>query len=166
MYFKFITYLKFLIKSTNQHGVHSPFVFNYVTKCLYSKQKWDNVKSINILLKSITYFDYNTMELWENHDLKKLLNTHFPNIVMGTTMIDLLYAEELRIDELKHLLSEGKFHYNSMIFINSIHQTPEKQELWGKLVELPMITVSIDMFHCGVLFIRKEQVKEHFTIRI
>lgn len=106
------------------------------------------------------------MELWGNYDLKKLLNTHFPNIVMGANMIDLLYGEELTVDELKHLLSEGKFHYNSMIFINSIHQTPKKQELWRKLVELPMITVSIDMFHCGVLFIRKEQVKEHFTIRI
>lgn len=161
-----INYLKFLIKSTNQHGVHSPFVFNYVTKCLYSKQKLDNAKSINILLKSISYFDYNTIELQGSDDLKKRLHIDFPNVIMGANMIDLLYVEELGIGELKRLFSEGKFHYNSMIFIDSIHQTPEKQELWRKLVALPMITVSIDMFHCGVLFIRKEQVKEHFTIRI
>ncbi|WP_139063585.1 hypothetical protein [Flagellimonas eckloniae] len=87
-------------------------------------------------------------------------------MVIGANMIDVVYADELEIDMLKRLFSEEKLHNNSMIFINSIHQTPEKQELWRNLIELPLITVSIDMFHCGVLFIRKEQVKEHFIIRI
>ncbi|GHA28487.1 O-methyltransferase [Salinimicrobium marinum] len=36
----FISYIKFLIKSTNQHGVHSPFVFGLVTKCFYDKKKY------------------------------------------------------------------------------------------------------------------------------
>ncbi len=29
------SYLKFIYNSTNQHGVHSPFVFDLVTKCFY-----------------------------------------------------------------------------------------------------------------------------------
>ena len=33
--YQFIAYIKFLFKATNQHGVHSPFVYNFVTKCLY-----------------------------------------------------------------------------------------------------------------------------------
>jgi predicted O-methyltransferase YrrM len=32
-----IEYLKFLSKSSNQHGVHSPFIYNLVTKCFYKK---------------------------------------------------------------------------------------------------------------------------------
>jgi len=31
-------YFSFLKRSTNQHGVHSPFVFNLVTQCFYDKK--------------------------------------------------------------------------------------------------------------------------------
>ncbi|MEZ7917698.1 MAG: class I SAM-dependent methyltransferase, partial [Patiriisocius sp.] len=29
------SYIKFLLKSTNEHGVHSPFVYSLLTKCIY-----------------------------------------------------------------------------------------------------------------------------------
>lgn len=35
-----ISYFKFLYHSKNQHGVHSPFVFQLLTKCLYDKTKY------------------------------------------------------------------------------------------------------------------------------
>lgn len=35
------SYLKFIWNSTNQHGVHSPFVYNLVTKCFYDKKKYN-----------------------------------------------------------------------------------------------------------------------------
>lgn len=34
------SYLNFLWKSKNQHGVHSPFVFDLVTKCFYDKKNY------------------------------------------------------------------------------------------------------------------------------
>lgn len=34
------SYLKFLWNSKNEHGVHSPFVFNLVTKCFYDKKNY------------------------------------------------------------------------------------------------------------------------------
>ena len=39
--FQIIEYIKFLFKSTNQHGVHSPFVYDLVTKCFYDRTKYD-----------------------------------------------------------------------------------------------------------------------------
>lgn len=32
-----LNYFKFLTKATNQHGVHSPFVYQLVTQCIYKK---------------------------------------------------------------------------------------------------------------------------------
>lgn len=39
-------YIKFLLKSTNQHGVHSPFVYNLVTKCFYDNSKYAAYRNI------------------------------------------------------------------------------------------------------------------------
>lgn len=38
MLFQIKSYLKFLWNSKNEHAVHSPFVFNLITKCFYDKK--------------------------------------------------------------------------------------------------------------------------------
>lgn len=37
MLYQLKKYSQFLLKATNQHGVHSPFVYKFVTDCLYDK---------------------------------------------------------------------------------------------------------------------------------
>ena len=37
MWYIIKAYSRFLRKATNQHGVHSPFVYTFVTNCLYKK---------------------------------------------------------------------------------------------------------------------------------
>ena len=64
------------------------------------------------------------------------------------------------------LLSEGKIHNDSIILVDGIYQTLAQKSQWNQLIQLPEITVSIDMYRLGAVCIRKEQEKEHFTIRI
>ncbi len=38
-FFRLFAYLRFLTASTNQHGIHSPFVYALVTRCFYNREK-------------------------------------------------------------------------------------------------------------------------------
>jgi predicted O-methyltransferase YrrM len=48
MLFQIKSYLQFLWHSKNEHAVHSPFVFNLLTKCFYDKK----IKSEYVVLKN------------------------------------------------------------------------------------------------------------------
>lgn len=58
------------------------------------------------------------------------------------------------------------YHNNTMVLINGINRSRNYSQIWEELKNKEDVTVSIDTFHCGVLFFRKEQAKEHFKIRI
>ena len=48
-----IAYIKFLLRSKNQHGVHSPFVYDLVTKCFYDKTKYSNYNQLKTYRKDL-----------------------------------------------------------------------------------------------------------------
>ncbi len=48
-----IAYIKFLLKSTNQHGVHSPFVYNLLTKSLYKTEERPGFETIRSFIKAV-----------------------------------------------------------------------------------------------------------------
>ena len=41
MWYSFWSYITFIFSATNQHGVHSPFVYNLVTKCFYDNTEYN-----------------------------------------------------------------------------------------------------------------------------
>ena len=48
-----LAYIRFLFRSTNQHGVHSPFVFDLLTKCLYIKEETTAHKKIKSYIQAV-----------------------------------------------------------------------------------------------------------------
>ncbi|WP_299519061.1 class I SAM-dependent methyltransferase, partial [uncultured Flavobacterium sp.] len=56
------SYLNFLWNSKNQHGVHSPFVFDLVTKCFYDKTKYPEYSILKEYRKSLLE-NKNTIEV-------------------------------------------------------------------------------------------------------
>ncbi len=61
------------------------------------------------------------------------------------------------------MMATGKVHNNTLFLIQDLRNNRNE---WNKVISHPRITVSIDGFVLGLLFTRKEQVKEHFTIRL
>lgn len=55
-------YLKFLFHFKNEHGVHSPFVFDLVTKCFYDNSKYPEYYNLKSYRKSLLE-NKNTIEV-------------------------------------------------------------------------------------------------------
>ena len=158
-----ISYLTFLLKSSNQHGVHSPFVYNFVTQGLYkNKASHINLNEHNI----------NTnLSKKEEKILRKIIN-HFETAIITTDLniksdtldksFKLLYFSSLNSKLINKISINNP---NSFIVLKNIHQDKASQENWYKIIKLENATVTIDLFYFGLIFFRKEQAKEHFNIR-
>ncbi|WP_457615540.1 O-methyltransferase [Lutibacter sp.] len=257
MWFKIKSFLAFLIKSTNQHGVHSPFIFSLVTQCFYSKtnpQKkelvnrirhwlYHNNKAIQIqdfgkgskvfksnrrkvsaiakvagisrkksllLIRLIEYFSFNTiLEIGTSVGLgtscmsignpKALITTlegckntaHEATLVFkkfnlnnikcvvgefnGTLPKVLTHSFDLIYFDGNHQKKETLnyfnqclpfFHNNSVAIFDDINWSKEMQETWSEIKNFPEVTITIDTYFWGIVFFRKEQVKQHFVIRL
>ncbi len=62
-------------------------------------------------------------------------------------------------------LCKQKAHNNSVFVFDDINWSPEMRQAWEKIKQDPEVTVTIDLFHMGIVFFRKEQAKENFTLR-
>lgn len=79
MWYQIKSYLKFLWRSSNQHGVHSPFVYDLVTNCFYDKKKYPQYKVLaaynkNLLQASelITVSDFGSGSRIFKSDIRKV----------------------------------------------------------------------------------------------
>lgn len=77
--YQILEYIKFLLKSTNQHGVHSPFVYDLVTKCFYNKTVFDDYKFIRDFRKSLLENDKN-IEVTDFGSGSRLFNSNIRSI--------------------------------------------------------------------------------------
>lgn len=77
---------------------------------------------------------------------------------------DLIYLDSPTVDFLS--IHQSKINNDSILLIENIYGNLDATAIWKSLKQNEMVTVSLDLFYCGILFFRKEQVKEHFKIRI
>ncbi len=258
MIFQLKSYLKFLLKSTNQHGIHSPFVYYFITKCLYAKTNPTKISIINqfrnqllksnkvigvtdfgkgskvfksnkrkvskiakvagiskrrsyLLIRIVSYFNsykileigtslgigtaslaignsetkvttlegcINTAEIAKQQfkkfnlnnidisigDFKNTLPKSIKNKTFDLIYFDGNHQKKPTLDYFEQCLETIT---NESVFVfDDIHWSKEMQETWEIIKNHPKVTVTIDTFYWGIVFFRKEQVKEHFTIRI
>ncbi|GAA4107371.1 class I SAM-dependent methyltransferase [Aquimarina addita] len=190
MLFRIKSFLNFLIRSTNQHRVHSPFVYTLVTLCFYDRKKRASYVSIQSAYKN------NTSDISYKH--AKLINRIVPYFNIENALIietksnfihriisfensvktynapesmgefDLIYTDinNCKSDFKFVELLFSKIHNETIFIINSIHKSKENFDLWTQLVAHQKTTVTIEMYNLGFVFFRKEQVKEEFTLRV
>lgn len=53
---------------------------------------------------------------------------------------------------------------SSIFIFDDIYWSKGMKRAWNKIKSHPEVTVSIDLFHFGIVFFKKDQEKQHFTI--
>ncbi len=190
MYFKIKAYLRFLSKSTNQHGVHSPFVYNLVTRCFYNTEKrkaYIAIQSIykkagikipvryrtaKLLNRILPYFEIKTgLVLTDSKVISEIISidnsVKIDHNIQSKNNYDMIYLDMNQSQSYFDIeLMLSIIHNDSVIILNSIYKSEDNIMLWKTIQEHPKITVTIDTFYLGFVFIRNEQAKENFTIRV
>jgi len=253
LFFRIKSYISFIIKSKNKHGVHSPFVFDLITKCFnkknptnfdqlflkYKKELFKNSSTINVtsngtisnmrqvskiskstgisnksaklLIKLMQYYkptsvieietslglstaalsislpnsSITTIEecretgniaqnLFNKYKFKniKLIIGNFNETLakqLNKNTFDFVFfngnhTKKATLDYFK--LSLSSIHNNSFFLFSNIYRNFEMKQAWEEIKKNPSVTITIDTYQWGIVFFRKEQQKEHFTIRI
>ncbi|MEL4307796.1 hypothetical protein [Joostella sp. CR20] len=160
MYFK-SSYIQYLFKSTNQHGVHSPFVYQLITKAIYNRK----LRSVSKLYKT-----------WQQHvsfsaRIQKIINRalYFLNENTFSTVHENRFtttktvyfsAEKNSFQDIMNCTDASTF-----FIIDNLQESKKAQLLWQKLKTDETFTISIDFYDIGFLFIKSGQAKEDFCIR-
>ena len=77
--------------------------------------------------------------------------------------IDGNHQEKPTIDYFEECLKY--MHNDSVLVLDDIHWSEGMENAWRYIQNHPQVTVTIDLFFVGVVFLRKEQEEQHFTIR-
>lgn len=181
---KFIfNYILFFFKSIHLHGVHSPFVFDLINNCLRVKSEIQNKEMYNfkkmeiserkfqLLLQFVEYFDAKYIFI-NDKNIQEALQFTERNISVETEIYsnsvikryDLIfvnkYTENLEITSFLE-----RMHNDSVLIINDINKDCNTIH-WQKLINHPKTTACINTFSQGYVFIRREQKKEVFYIKV
>ncbi|HLS11106.1 MAG TPA: hypothetical protein VK050_02995 [Flavobacteriaceae bacterium] len=163
----FLRYLRFLSKSTNQHGVHSPFVYSYLTEGIYNtKRSYKGYqKKRRLLQATIDYFQVKNILGTPEFQIDP--NKEKANQFGKEAYIKLHYIKAIETftkEELRELIKS--IDENTILYIDSPNKSKIAIENWKALIKDKRLHVTIDFFIAGILFTRKEQRKEHFTLRV
>ncbi|MCM4168805.1 hypothetical protein KCTC52924_02499 [Arenibacter antarcticus] len=166
MFYSLLSHIKFWLTATNQHGVHSPFVYRFVTKCLYHPRHYKTSKSIGIPLRTLAYFTVKKVQLiTDNREIENQLSIN--GISISDTPTTFIYLDSLNETTIeKYVTGNLRATNDTIIYIPQIYRDVKRNKLWQTLVELEVVQVSLDMYYGGLLFFKREQAKEHFKIRV
>ncbi len=192
MFFKIYAYFKFLCRATNQHGVHSPFIYQLVTLCFYNtkKQAIDtdittaytanpsvsfSLKIARLLNRLPSYLEAKNIVILSQSD-------HIANVITtGNTVnvsnhfkvnehYDLIYIDtsSQTLKTFQQFLTQLPQHVHNatVLVMHPIHYTKRTEHLWELIRSHSITQVSIDTFSLGFIFLRTEQAQEHFNIRL
>jgi len=149
-----ISYIYHFFVSNSRHGTHSPFVYSLAEQVIYNPEykclsivdypEGFNPKYKDLLNKILGF--------WKLSEISKDINNPDPTVYWVNSSVK-------DINKLLELVDKGK--------VLIIHEPYKKNQagLWKGLIEDERVTVSINLFHFGIVMKREGQRKEDFLLR-
>lgn len=82
---------------------------------------------------------------------------------LDMVFIDGHHAKEPTLDYFEQCLA--KAHNDTVLVFDDIHWSRGMEEAWETIKAHERVTVTIDLYNMGLVFLRREQVPEHFVLR-
>ncbi len=60
----------------------------------------------------------------------------------------------------------AKAHEDSVFVFDDIYWSAEMRTAWEEIKSHPAVTLTVDLFHVGLVFFRRKQPKQHFRLRL
>lgn len=151
----YFDWLKHFVVANSRHGTHSPFVYRLVDEVIYADRRpGEPGDKVQRLIERL-------IRRFRPERLYKPDGQSNPAPVVDFAVIDGSGRGKNPRAELDALWPS--FHPGSVLVLTDCHG--RAKALWQSLKAKPDVTVTIDLFHVGLVFFRKGQAKENFIIR-
>jgi predicted O-methyltransferase YrrM len=96
------------------------------------------------------------------------IDTELPKVLSKIESLDMVFfdanhTKEATLNYFYKCLE--KANDNSIFIFDDIYWSEGMTEAWKEIYENPAVTYSIDLFHLGIIFFKKEWKKSHFKIK-
>jgi predicted O-methyltransferase YrrM len=94
--------------------------------------------------------------------------TRLPEVLQRMEHVDLVFidghhAQEPTLAYFEQCLT--KAHNDTVFVFDDIHWSRDMEAAWEAVKAHPRVTVTVDLYNMGLVFLRSEQAREHFTLR-
>lgn len=164
-------YLQFWFSAYNEHGTHSPFVFNLLTRGLYPvNTRWKGQsRKEQFFNRLLVYFEPQQLATLAGSipkDIKTSISTvpYQGNINKGYDAILFQGADAKTWPAIEEVAQT--MHNDSFWMIDRRGKDASIEKYWQEVVASEEMIVTLDFYYFGVAFKRKEQLKQHFKLRL
>lgn len=130
------SYLYYISEARNEYFIHSPFVYSMMTQCIKKRR----------------FLCYDTPESLLSR-FSAFMAQENPNIIVADVKKDLFD------------ISSSAFKEGDVLFIIKPHYGKTREHNFDALCHRSDVTLSIDLFHVGIIFPHRDMVKEHFILK-